>query len=302
MKSFRWVLLSVLCLGLALTLPLFAQGEERIEKTYQNMDRVKLKLVLGDCRIEKSRDKGIHVLLVYTYDEDKFEPRFTERARTIDLQERFHGNNPMGYSRWTISVPEATEIDFKSATGDLYLERVHVEIEGSTGTGEIEIIEAGGEFDINTGTGNVEVTDSEGEFELSSGTGDVVLQDVKGNFDASSGTGDVEAGNITIEEEGDFSSGTGDVEVTHPKGEDYDLILSSGTDDAILKMGGQTIQGYFEFTAHARKGRIDSPIPFDDEEEYWDGDNRYFRKSFTKGKQYPRFFIKTGTGRAKLIR
>jgi hypothetical protein len=302
MKNAKWKFLMITCLGLMMSLQLFAQREERVEKAYADKDEVNIKLVLGDCHIGKSNDNRIHVHLVYTYSDDQFEPKFKERGRKLTLEEKFHGDNPRGYSSWTVDVPEGMEIDFKSATGDLLLEGIDAEIDGNTGTGEIEIREAKGEFDLNTGTGNVDVTNSEGEFDLNSGTGNVRLENAKGNFDANSGTGDVEASNITIEYEGDFNSGTGDVEVVSPKGEDFDLTVSSGTDDAVLIMKGSPIEGYFEFTSHARKGRIDSPVKFDEEEEYWQGDNEYVRKSFTKGKETPRFYIKTGTGRAVLKR
>ncbi len=105
---------------------------------------------------------------------------------------------------------------------------------------------------------------------------------------------------MTIEYEGEFSCGTGEVEVSFPKGEDFDLTVSSGTNDAVVDMKGQPIQGYFEFTAHARKGRIVCPVKFDKEEEFLKGDNKYLQKSFTKGKKSPRVYIKTGTGTARL--
>ena len=276
-------------------------GQEKINKTYRDLDRIKLKLVLGDCLITKSNDDHIHVELVYSYHRGDFEPRFRERASSVYLEEKFHDNNPRGYSKWSIAVPDDVEIDFNSATGDLALEGVTVEIDGNTGTGNIDITETKGEFDLNTGTGNIEVIRSEGEFDLNSGTGSLFLEDTKGNFDVNSGTGDVEANNITIEYEGDFSCGTGDVEVSYPNGDGFDLKVTSGTNDAVLDLAGLSTEGYFEFTCHERKGRIISPVKFDDEDEYWEGDELYLRKSFTKGKKNNRYFIHTGTGRAKLI-
>ena len=302
MRILKILLLTALILGMMMSFLLFAQEEKEVKKTYDKAKEVRLKLVLGNCLIKKSTDKKIHVRLVYTYEDEKFEPKFQEKRQRVYLQEKFHGNNPRGYSRWTLSVPDGIEIDFKSATGDLSIENISGDIEGSTGTGNIEIESATGEFDLSTGTGNVEVFDSEGEFELSSGTGDVDINNSRGNFDAGSGTGDVEASNITLEEEGEFSSGTGDAEVTIPKGQDYDLSIRSGTDDAVLHMNGKPVKGYFEFTAHARKGRITSPVKFDKEEEFTEGNNKYLRKSFTKGKKSPRIYIKTGTGRAILKR
>ena len=90
------------------------------------------------------------------------------------------------------------------------------------------------------------------------------------------------------------------VEVISPKGSGFDLTVSSGTNDAIVDMDGNSFEGYFEFSAQKRRGRIDSPEKFDKEEEYEQGDQIYLRKSFTKGNSITRFYIKTGTGNAKL--
>lgn len=303
MRHSKLTTLSVLLFALVFSLNLYAKGDKDIQKKYTGKKEIKVKLVLGDCYLKKSSDNSIHVHLVHSYDDDNFEPIFKEKGKSIYLREKFHGNNPGGHSKWTIAVPEGMEIDFESATGDFYAEGISkAEIDGSTGTGDIEIKDSEGEFDLNTGTGYVEVAGSKGDFDLNSGTGKVKIENSKGNFDANSGTGDVKANNITIEEEGDFNSGTGDVEITLPKGENYDLSINSGTGDAVLNMDGQPIEGYFEFTANARSGRISSPVNFDKEEEYLEGDNEYLRKSFTKGKKTPRFFISTGTGKAKLER
>ena len=321
MKSSRFVSLITFILSLILAASLFAQEEKKINKTFDKKNRIRIKLVLGDCNIKKSNDNKIHVNLVYSYSDENFEAIFRERSSYIELREKFHGDNDRGESRWTISIPEGVDIDFKSATGGISIEKVNAEIDGNTGTGDIEIMDASGqydlssgtgrvdisdskgEFDLSSGTGRVEVGNSEGEFDLRSGTGNVMIEDSKGNFNLSSGTGDVEANNITIEDDGEFSSGTGDAEVISPNGENYDLTVSSGTNDATLDMNGKSIEGYFEFTCQERRGRIDCPIKFDDEEKYErNNHNTYLRKSFTKGKKSTRYYIKTGTGKAKLKR
>ena len=177
---------------------------------------------------------------------------------------------------------------------------VNVELEGNTGTGDIEIKEANGSYDLNTGTGDIQIINSEGEFEINSGTGDVIIENSSGEFDANSGTGDLKATNITIEDEAELNSGTGEVEVIAPQGKDFDLSLNSGTDDATLDMSGNPIEGYFEFSVNARRGEIDSPIEFDEEDEYSRGNGDIKRKSFTRGKASPRYFISSGTGTARL--
>ena len=320
MKNSKLIMALVIILSLILTTGLFAQDEKKVNKTFDKKSEIRIKLVLGNCLIKKSNNDKINVNLVYTYSDENFEPVFRERSGYIEMKEKFHGDNPRGESNWTIEIPEDMEIDFESATGDLVIENVNVEIDGNTGTGDIEISGAAGKYDLNTGTGRIDMTDSEGdfdlnsgtgrinvkgsegEFKLNSGTGRVSAKNIKGNIKLNSGTGDVEAGNITIEDEGSFNSGTGDAEVISPSGNNYELTVSSGTGSATLDMNGKAIEGNFEFTAHARKGRIDSPVKFDNEEEYYEHDTKYLRKSFTKGKKTPMFYISTGTGKAKLKR
>jgi len=294
-------LLVVILITFILLFSLFAQGKKEIEKSFDAQEQVKIKLVLGDCLIKASPDNQIHVQLVYSYDDEYFEAKFREKSNSIVIQEKFHGQNGGGFSRWTISIPEKSEVEIETATGDINIEDVNGKYEGSSGTGSIEVLDAKGEFEFNSGTGSVIVEGSEGEFDLNSGTGRVKIENCKGEFDANSGTGRVRAQNITIEVEGDFNSGTGDVIVSHPMGTDFDLSVNSGTNDATVDMDGLPIEGFYEFTASARSGDIDSPIDFDTEEEYDDG-GETMRKSFTRGKKSPRYYISTGTGTAELKR
>jgi hypothetical protein len=302
MKNIKQIIIIFLLLNWIIVLPVLAEDQKEIEKSFSNKDKVRIKLVLGDCYLKNSKDGKIHIHITHSYQEDSFEARFREKGNALVIQEKLHGRNSDGNSTWTIAIPKDIEIDFESATGDLFLDNVTLEIDGNTGTGNIEATNVIGKIDLNTGTGNVEVINSDGELEFNSGTGRVRIEDSKGNFDANSGTGDVEVKNITIEDEAELNSGTGDVEVINPQGTDFDLNINSGTDEAILDMSGSPIEGYFEFTAHSRKGRIVCPIEFDEEDEYYNGDGKYMRKSFTKGKNTPRYFISTGTGKAKLIR
>jgi hypothetical protein len=302
MKTIKKFVKIFLLLNLISVLPLFATDKKEIEKSFSKKDKVRIKLILGDCYLKNSTDGKIHIHIIHSYQEDSFEARFREKGNALTIEEKLYGRNSDGNSTWTIAIPADIEIDFESATGDLILENVTLEIDGNTGTGNIEVDNVNGKIDLNTGTGNIEVINSEGEFELSSGTGKVSIEESKGNFDANSGTGDVEVKNLTIEDEADLNSGIGDVEAINPQGTDFDLSLNSGTNNAILDMNGSPIEGYFEFTAHARKGRIVCPVEFDEENEYSNGDGNYVRKSFTKGKNTPRYFISTGTGKAKLIR
>ncbi len=253
MKRTKIIISLFVFLNFMVSAALLAAPEEKVDKTFSKKDEIRFKLVLGDCNLKKSSDGRIHVHLVYSYEPDmSFESRIEERGGRLYLEEKMRGNNPKGYSTWTVEVPDDIEIDFKSATGSLTVEGLNLEIDGSTGTGDINLSQVKGKYDLSSGTGDVEAYDSEGEFELSSGTGNVEIQNCKGNFDVNSGTGNVKAEGITLEFDGEFSSGTGDAEVSFPDGTDFELRVSSGTDDAILNMNGKQVKGYFEFTCHAR--------------------------------------------------
>jgi hypothetical protein len=304
MKNRSRVRLAVLLtLGLGSSLTLSGQAPEVVEKTFPAKKEVVFKLALGQANITRSEDGKIHVRLEYTYEKDRFEAKFAEKEKSLLLEEKFRGQNGHGgEGTWAVSVPDGTEIEFNSGTGGLSLEGVEAEVDGNSGTGSLEVRNAKGEFKLNSGTGSVSASESTGEFDLNSGTGRVAIDRCKGDFDANSGTGHVKASDITIEDAADLNSGTGDAEVTNPSGADFDLSVSSGTGDAVVDLAGKPVEGSFEFTCHARKGRIVCPEKFDSEEKYEEGDQTYLRKSFTRGKSTPRYSIGTGTGRAELKR
>ena len=321
MRKTKTLLAIVLFAGLMIALPFTAAAEKDVQKTFDAKKEVRFKFVLGDLLLEKSTDNKIHVNLVYEYEQmENFEPRMEDKGRYLQLEEKLRGKDNDGYSKWTVAVPDNTEIKFESATGDLKVTGLNLEIDGSTGTGEIEIIDSKGDIEVHTGTGNIYASKSEDDLELktgtgnvdiencmgtidaASGTGDVHVENCKGDIEATSGTGDVEASGITLEYEGKFTSGTGDAEVEFPNGTDFEMTVASGTDDAVVNMKGKPIEGYFEFKCHATRGKIVSPVSFDREDEREENDNKYFIKSFTKGGTSPKVYIKTGTGTAKLVK
>jgi len=321
MRKIKTLSAIVLFAGLMIALPFTAAAEKDVQKTFDAKKEVRFKFVLGDLLLEKSTDNKIHVHLVYEYEQmENFELRMEDKGRYLQLEEKMRGKNNDGYSRWTVAVPDETEIEFESATGDLKITSLNLEIDGHTGTGEIEIFDSKGDIEVHTGTGNIYASKSEDELELNtgtgnvdiencmgtidatSGTGDVHVENCKGDIEATSGTGDVEASGITLEYEGKFTSGTGEAEVEFPNGKDFELTVASGTDDAVVDMKGKSIEGYFEFKCHATKGKIVSPVSFDREDEREENDNRYFIKSFTKGSASPKVYIRTGTGTAKLVK
>ena len=306
-------------LSLMLVLNVSAQKKE-ISKTFDAKEKLEITTALGGIILKQSPDSKIHLYITHNYDQGEFDLKVKEKSNKLELEEDLNVNDSDGKSsQWTVSIPQNCEVEFNSGTGSITANGLKGTVEGSSGTGGVEVNNCEGEFELSSGTGSVNVNNCSGEFEVSSGTGSVrvksfsgeleansgtgkvVLEDSEGTFDANSGTGDCEAKNITIDVESEFNSGTGDAEVIAPKGSNFSLTIASGTGDALLDMSGVPLEGYFEMTAHQRKGRIVSPEKFDNEEIIENGnDEKYDKKSFTKGSGSNKFYIKTGTGTAKL--
>jgi hypothetical protein len=309
------VLVMIVC---SMSSAAFAKKAKVIEKTFDRVEELKVKTVLGDCVIKQGDGDKITIRVEYTYDDDNFEVTFKERNGTLLAEEDIDGNNVEGESEWLITVPDGIDIEFSSATGGLkasglsgemeassgtgsiLISGFKGELEASSGTGNVTISDADGEFDLSSGTGDVTVKNSEGSFETSSGTGDVNISGARGDFEASSGTGNVEAVKLSIKEYGDFSSGTGNAAIDLPDGKSYELEISSGTGNATVECGGSDIDAYVKMSARKRDGKISSSFDFEDEEEYERDDETYVRKWFTKGDGSRKIEISTGTGRAKI--
>ncbi len=309
------VLVMIVC---SLSSAAFAKKAKVIEKTFDRVETLKVKTVLGDCVIKQGSGSDIQIRVEYTYDDDEFEVKFKERGGSLSVEEDIDGNDVKGESEWVIVVPKGIEIEFSSATGGLKASGLSGELDASSGTGSIVISGFKGDIEASSGTGDIILSDADGEFELSSGTGDVTVKDADGNFDASSGTGDVEISNskgdfdansgtghveasgLALKDFGEFSSGTGNATIDLPEGESYELEISSGTGRATIECGGSDLDAHVVMSARKRDGKISSSFDFEDEEEYERNDETYIRKWFTKGSGARKIEISTGTGRAKI--
>ena len=277
-----------------------AQSDGKFEKSFSKVDRVRIQTVLGSCKIEKSSDDMIHVLVEYTYDPRDYEIDYYEGNNSLDLEEEFEENNPRGYSKWSVAIPDGIDLRVESATGNIKIDGLKVELDGNSGTGNLTITKCDGMFELNSGTGNVNVESSKGEFKLNSGTGNVKVKSTSGEFDLNSGTGDVIAENIVIEKMSKLNSGTGDVYLELDENPKDDISINSGTGDSELRASGFDLVGYFEFRCNHDDGRIKCPVDFDSEDVEWRHGNRVEIKSFTKGSGSPKIKISTGTGTAEL--
>ena len=123
---------------------------------------------------------------------------------------------------------------------------------------------------------------------------------LSGDIDIQTASGDINASDILIENESQFKVASGDVEVTLTESVAHNLTLASAFGDAVLDYNGNPLNGWFELTASVEDGMIISPFKFDKEEikEKWG--KEYAVKSFEKGSDTPKIYIKTATGKAVL--
>jgi len=238
-----------------------------INNTYAKKEFVKLKAILGSCKVIKSKDDSIRVGLLYSFSDDEYRAVFSESRDSLLLEEEFSEKSPIGASSWIIAVPEDMRLFLSSATGNISVEGVQSEIKAETGTGTVEVNKSTGTFDFGTGTGNVQGTD------------------------------------IIIHGCSRFTSGTGRVDITLSGSVDYDMTVASGMGDAILNYNGNPLRGHFVMIAKHELGCIVSPVQFERVELKSDDHFQYDKKSFKiDGRDMPHIRIETGNGRAELIK
>jgi DUF4097 and DUF4098 domain-containing protein YvlB len=276
----------------------FAGTRDKTVWTFDGKQSVELETVSGDCIIKQGTGDKIEVTIVNQYrPRDSFEPRYRERGKRLLLSEDILDSNS-GHSTWTIVLPKGASFEFSSASGDMEVIAFDGELGASTASGDIEFDQCSGTYDISTASGDVTAYNCKGDFELATASGDVVLRDCRGAFEASSASGDVDARDVVLADESEFNTASGDVEVILGESPRYNLEVSSASGDAVIDFNGNEIKGAFEFTARVRKGDIESPYAFDDEEVISRYSQHYDRKTFTRGDDTP--FIKLGTGSGKV--
>ena len=335
-NSFRFLKVSVLLLCF-FTVQVIAQ-EGKIEKTFKNVKEVRIKTVSGNCIVQKGDKNEVKIVVTYSYDDEDYDAEIEQRGDRLILRERFvgHRRSWRGRSTWKLTVPENTDIEFSTASGEFEAADLSSNIEAQTASGNISLKRMNGDFNISTASGDIEITDLQGRIEFGTASGNVELrgftgdsevgtasgniraENVRGemNFGTASGniyiracsgefevgaaSGDVDASNVVIEGRSNFSAASGDVDVSLGKELAHNLKISSASGDSRLRFNGHTIRGFIEMTAKAGRGRIKAPFKFDNEEFYYKWNDEYVTKSVTKGNANPRIEISTASGRAVL--
>ncbi len=189
-----------------------------------------------------------------------------------------------------------------TASGKIMAENLEGKIKVATASGDVKITNAKGELKVSLASGEFDADKLEGKIKISAASGDIDIKNANAALKLNCASGDIEAENIIITGESSFSAASGDVGLSLAKSSAYDLTLSSASGDATLNYNGNALNGFYEFTAKVKKGKIISPIKFDKEEVIEKNGKKYDVKSFTKGNSTPVILIKTSSGVAKLVK
>ena len=282
MKKYGISILVMIGVFLLLSADTFAGTKQESVQTFENISRITISTVSGDCIINKGQGKQVTLEIANSYrPRDSFEPKIRTSGSTLRLSEEIYESNS-GSSTWTLTIPDGIQIDFTTASGDLSITGLQ------------------GVFSASTASGDVEIEGCSGEFEFSTASGDITVSDCHGEFRLATASGNIDAAGVVLDNESSFATASGRVDVALAATAEYDLNVGTASGSAILDYGGNELRGMFELEAKVRSGRIKCPIDFDSEKTFSRNGQKYIRKTFTRGTDTPMITIGTASGRAEL--
>jgi DUF4097 and DUF4098 domain-containing protein YvlB len=289
-----------------------------LHKTFSAQPELKITLVSGDAIVRQGPAGEIKVDLTHTYTADEFTAIMEEKAGVLELREDFHGRGThQGHSRWTVSIPAATRVDFssasgsgdirglnaavtfKTASGDLQLENISGDVTAHSASGTISLAAIKGNVSCSLASGDLQASGLEGDVQVKSASGSITLKEVKGRCQAKTASGDLDVSGLELQDPAVLSTASGSVLVSLKRAVSQDMTLSSASGDVTLDCNGQPIQGTFEFRVSKHHGDIICPVAFDRQEEIENGSSITVVKTFTRGSG-PKFTLKSASGTVTL--
>jgi len=193
-------------------------------------------------------------------------------------------------------------LKLNTASGEISAQNLEGEINITTASGDVNINKTNGELNINSASGEIESENLKGVIKLNTASGDIDIKNAIGTLSVNSASGEIEAEQIEISNKSSFTTASGDIELDLSKSSKHNLTLSTASCNITLDYNGNKLNGFYEFTARVKKGKIISPSKFDKEEVIEKHGKKYDVKSFTKGNSLPIILLKTSSGVVKLIK
>lgn len=291
---------NIFCLIALLSVTFSLSAQKTSNQSFNDVQEIKINISAGDLVINRSNNKTVTVSV--EYDASEVEPLVKQNGKKLTIDEKSLKKNRNGELNWTIDVPDERIITVNIGAGSASYNGIYVKLDHNTGAGGVSLSEVSGKLKVNTGTGNIKVSQSRGDFNLNSGTGSLLLDSSEGGFVLNSGTGNVSVKSSDIRSKTTLNSGTGNVSLVASRALEAELSLNSGTGDAMLSFGGQTISGDFEMSCSEKNGSISAPFDFDKTETVDNGgrNNKTLKKYAKVGEGTPKIKVSTGTGKASV--
>jgi hypothetical protein len=136
------------------------------------------------------------------------------------------------HARIVIRVPQDTDVDVSSGSGDVTASGLAGPVKLETGSGDVNATGLTGDADLHTSSGDVNVRGLRGDTSLRTGSGDINAEDLASDDAvADTASGDVELEFSLAPELVDASTASGDVSISVPEGEAYRVEADPGSGD-----------------------------------------------------------------------
>ncbi len=130
-----------------------------ISKEFDGISIIDISTVSGNCKILKHDEQAAKIFLTYNYKPiGSFEPIISKEENKLIIKEKMHSSNS-GKSEWVLMVPKNIDINIKSASGNIKIERIAGQILVNTASGNIDASEITilGDSRFNSASGNVKI-------------------------------------------------------------------------------------------------------------------------------------------------
>ena len=314
-----------------------ADSPRVLDKNFSGAKEIHINLASSDCVLKPSGDKVTRVRNETTKAPDRYKPEVSMENGIVTIGEEFSGSGlSHGRSRWSIRVPKGVAVTFRSASGDLEVEKMAADLDVSTASGDVELNGNMGKTKIRTASGDIESKSTSAALKISTASGDVDLRDASGGvvlrtasgdidivglkgkvsiraasgdvkLDGIHGAGDVRSASGDIEMEGleatgawTLSAASGSIEVKLGAEMKHDMTLSTASGSVVLDFDGNPIKGSFELLAALHRGEIRCSEKGKTETVFRRG-TKFSRFSFSRGDQ-PAFSLRTHSGTVEIRR
>lgn len=249
MKKYRLILI----LLFFLLTPIFSEAKEYTFHFHQEfdvgknpslyLDNLSGKIIINSHLIDKIIVDAIKVVKAKNFEKakkasEKTKIKTKKRGSDVIIHTKYPKYRLFRHERvrvnYHILVPEETEIDLKTTSADIDIERIKNNIDLSTTSGNIRVEDTSGDIFIKSTSGDISLWDIFGGIKIRGTSSDIELNDIEGDLKLDCTSGDVEIKNLKGDVEVSLTSG--DLTLQRIDG-DIDATSSSGDMEIFQKRG-----------------------------------------------------------------